>query len=324
MTDRFSRAAAGRGLPAIAAAAILVTLAAGSRARADQAKVPAAKPAAASPPAPPAVAREEAVKAASANYAARFNDRDIDGIAGHWTAGAELVEGEGRLVGRDAIVRSIKAWLERHPKAELEIDVARIQFPADSLARVSGRMTFTARPGAKPVVSRFVSLRVLEDGQWRIAESAVVPSQAAVLDELGWLVGTWKCDATRGGDEVEATFSRSLGDASIVGHTTIKPAQGKAREILQVIHADRASGLVKTWIFDSSGARAEGVVEADGVSYHQTLVGIPAETAGGREARWVQVISPTGEGRFTLHAIERSLDGMPLPDGRPMDFRKVR
>lgn len=321
MNERVSRAAAGgRGRPVIAAAAVAVMLVAGVHARADQAKAPAAKPAAESPSA----ARAAAVAKAASDYSARFNDRDIDGIAGHWTANAELVEGEGRLVGRDAIVRSIKAWLDRHPQSKLEIEVARIQFPADTLARVTGLMTFTSRPGAKPVVSRFVSLRVLEDGQWRIAESAVVPSQAAVLDELEWLIGTWKCDGAKGGDEVEATFSRSLGDASIVGHTTIKPATGKSREILQVIHADRASGLVKTWIFDSSGARAEGVVEADGPSYHQTLVGVPAETAGGREARWVQVIAPTGEGRFTSHAIERSLDGMPLPDGRPMEFRKVR
>ncbi|MFM7107515.1 MAG: YybH family protein [Planctomycetaceae bacterium] len=318
----------GLGLPAIAMAALLAALAAGAHARADQAKAPAAKPAAGAVAAPaaesPSAARAAAVTKAAADYAARFNERDVDGIARHWTAGAELVEGEGRLVGRDAIVRSIRAWLERHPKARLEIEVARVQFPADSLARVSGIMTFTSRDGAKPVLSRFVSLRVLEDGEWRIAESAVVPSQAAVLDELEWLVGTWKCEAARGGDEVEATFSRSLGDASIVGRTTIKPAEGKSREVLQVIHADRASGRVKTWIFDSSGARAEGVVDADGASYHQTLVGVPAETAGGGEARWTQVIAPTGEGRFTLHAIERSIDGVPLPDGRQMDFRKVR
>ena len=58
-----------------------------------------------------------------------------------------------------------------------------VEFPAATLARVGGRMTFTGKPGAKPVVSRFVSLRVLEDGAWRIAESVVRPTQAAVLEE---------------------------------------------------------------------------------------------------------------------------------------------
>ena len=144
-------------------------------------------------------------------------------------------------------------------------------------------------------------LRVLEDGAWRIAESVVRPTQGAVLGELDWLVGEWKTEASAG-DEATASFSRPVGDATIVGRTTIRRKAGGTREVLQVIHADRASGQVRTWVFDSTGARAEGVVESDGPSYHQTMVGVPAETAAGTESRWVQVISPSGDGRFTLHA----------------------
>lgn len=303
-------------LTAHAFLALALAVGAGTAAAPARADAPAAPAAAADP-------RSAAVRQAGADYAAAFNERDFTKLAAHWTENAELVEGAGRLAGRANIVRSIKAWLERHPQAKLEIAVDDVDLPAATLARVAGRMTFTSKPGAKPIVSRFASLRVFEDGAWRLAESVVEPSQAAVLDDLEWLVGTWKTDAARGAD-VEATFSRSLGDACIVGRTTIRPKSGPSREVLQVIHADRATGLVRTWIFDSSGARAEGVVEADGASYHQSLVGTPAETALGSVARWVQVIAPAGEGRFTLHAIERSVDGVPLPDGQPMDFRKVR
>ncbi len=268
--------------------------------------------------------RAAAVRAAAADYVTVFNARDFEKLAAHWTEHAELVEGDGRFEGRSAIVRSIKAWLDRHPQATLAIEVGRVEFPGETLARVSGRMTFTSKAGAKPIVSRFVTLRVLEGSTWRIAESVVTPSQAAALDELDWLLGTWQNDPGTGGLAAEATFSKPLGDACIVGRTTVTPAQGKAREIMQIIHPDRASGRVRTWIFDSTGARAEGVVEADGASYHQSLVGTPAESARGGVSRWVQVIAPTGEGRFTMHAIERSIDGVPLPDGQPMHFRKVR
>jgi hypothetical protein len=41
-------------------------------------------------------------------------------------------------------------------------------------------------------------------------------------------------------------------------------------------------------------------------------------------ASWVQVISPTGEGRCTTHMIERSIDGVNLPDAMPLNFKKVR
>jgi len=301
-------------------AIVRLTLAAGLLAVAASARSEQPAPAAM---APVTDARVAAVRQAATDYAARFNDRDFAGLAAQWTGSAELVEGASRLVGRDAIVGSIKAWLERHPQARLEIDVEGVDFPAATLARVGGRMRFTGKPGATPVVSRFASLRVLEDGAWRIAESVVRPTQGAVLEDLDWLVGTWKTETGRG-DEIEASFSRPLGDSCIVGRTTIRPRTGGGREVLQVIHADRASGQVRTWVFDSTGARAEGVVEPDGASFHQTFVGIPAETAAGSLSRWVQVISPSGDGRFTMHAIERSVDGVPLPDGQPIHFRKVR
>jgi hypothetical protein len=95
-------------------------------------------------------------------------------------------------------------------------------------------------------------------------------------------------------------------------------------EALEVIHADRDSGVIRSYTFDSTGAQAEGILAGDGTTLEQLLVGTPADTVDGREARWVRVIAPTGDGRFTLHAIERSIDGVPLPDGPPLHFRKIR
>lgn len=262
-----------------------------------------------------------AVKQASAAYADAYNARDYAALAAQWTEKAELIEGGSRLEGRDAIVGSIKAWLGRHPQAKLAIEVADVEPLATSLARVSGVLRFTRAPGEKPVATRFESLRVLDDGGWRLAESLVVPSHAAALDELDWLVGSWQATDHDGGS-VRIEFSKGLDGHALVGRGTRQPKGGAAVESLQLIHADRATGVVRSWVFDSTGARAEGVLESDGTSFHQTLVGTPAEGAVGRVARWVQVISPAGSDRFTLHAIDRSLDGVSVPDERPLHFKR--
>ena len=265
----------------------------------------------------------EQLRKASAAYADAYNKKDFKALADQWSAKAELLEGRSRLEGREAIVASIRAWRERHPEAALQVVVGDVDVLAEPLARVTGVMRFTRRPGEKPIESRFSSLRVLEGDTWRLAESLVAPAHAAALDDLDWVLGTWRSEGTAS-PAVEVVYEKTVGGYCILGRTKIKPKTGKERDILQVIHADRATGLVKTWIFDSSGARAEGVVKADGASYHQSLVGTPAEGAGGTVARWVQVIAPAGDGKFSLHAIERTLDGKPLPDGQPLDFRKVR
>ena len=266
----------------------------------------------------------EAIKAASAAYATAFNGRDFKALADQWTEKAELLEGGSRVEGREPIVRSIRGWLERHPQAGLEIEVTEVELLAAPLARVTGVMRFTRRPGDRKAESRFTSLRVLEDGTWRLAESLVAPSHAAALDDLDWLLGHWHADDAKTGLAVETTYEKTAGGYCIVGRTKHKPKTGAAVESLEVIHADRDSGAIRSWTFDSTGARAEGVIVGEGTGFEQLLVGTPADSVPGGEARWVRVVAPTGDGRFTLHAIERSIDGVPMPDAVPLHFRKIR
>jgi uncharacterized protein (TIGR02246 family) len=277
-----------------------------------------------------AIAAEPAaeLRAAAAAYATAFNKADYAALADQWTERATLVEGSLALAGRDEIVKSLRAWRERHPQATMEIAVNEVDLLAEPLARVAGTLTFTAKPGGKPVTSRFTSLRVREEQSWRLAESIVVPEHAAALDDLDWLVGTWTSQAGAGEgagtSSVETVYEKQLGGYCLVGRSRIKPAEGPVIEATEIMHADRASGAIRSWVFDSTGARGEGVVVFDGTSLEKLMVGTPSDQVPGRVARWTQVIAPTGEGRCTMHAIERSVDGVPLPDGEPKHFRKVR
>lgn len=264
----------------------------------------------------------EQVRRASTAYADAYNRKDFEALADQWTVNAELLEGGSRLDGREAIVASIRAWRERHPEAALQIVVGDVEMLAAPLARVSGVMRFTRRPGEKPIESRFSSLRVLEGDTWRLAESLVAPAHAAALDDLDWILGTWRSEGTAG-PAVEAVYEKTVGGYCIVGRTKIKPKTGAAIEAVEVIHAERDGGPVRCWVFDSTGARAEGVFEADGATINRSMVGTPADTVGGRVSRWVQVISPGGDDRCTMHSIERSIDGVPLPDGEPVQMRKI-
>jgi uncharacterized protein (TIGR02246 family) len=267
----------------------------------------------------PQAAVAEAVRSASAAYVDAYNKRDYQTLAAQWTERAQLVEGGSGVEGREAIVASIRGWLERHPQARLAIEITAVDVLAEPLARVRGTMRFTEREGAEPVVTRFESLRVLEGGAWRLTESVVTPSHATALGDLAWLLGSWRADANAAG-QAEMTFEKVLEGYAIVGRGTLRQKGGPAVETLMLIHADRAAGLVRSWVFDSSGARGEGVVQSDGATLHVTYVGTPAEGAAGRTTAWVQVIAPAGDRGFTLHAIERSVDGVPVADGAPLHY----
>jgi len=263
---------------------------------------------------------ERDLRTATAAYADAYNKRDYQALAAQWTDRAELVEGGARVAGRDAIVASIRGWLERHPQAKLAVTVNAVDHIAGPLARVRGTLAFTKKPGEKPMETQFESLRVLEDGSWRIAESLVAPSPAAALDDLAWLVGSWQATDAKEGTTVTLTYEKAVGGHALVGRTKIVPKQGETIEAIDLIHADRATGLVRSWLFDSTGARGEGVFASDGTAFNRTFAGTPADGSG--RTAWTQVIVPGGEGRFTLQSIDRSLDGQPLPDNPPLHFRK--
>jgi len=267
------------------------------------------------------------LRQAAAGYVEAFRKADAVALADQWTERATLEEGDDLIEGRDAIVAALVARRNQHPEGTLEVEVADIDLLAEPLARVSGVIRFTPRPGEKPFRSRFTSLRVREGTTWRIAESTLEPEQEAVLDELDWIMGTWKAAGAARPDgtktEFEITYDKPLGDAVIVGRARYQRAGGPEVTALEVIHADRDGGLVRSWVFDSTGAVAEGVIESDGTTFHKSMVGTPAEGVDGNVARWVQVMAPTGDGRCTVHAIERSIDDVAMPDGEPFHLRKV-
>jgi hypothetical protein len=265
-----------------------------------------------------------AVRQAAEAYATAFNAGDDKAIGDQWTLGAELEEGGTLFKGREAIVASLKQWRAIHPQSALKIEVTDMQPLGESVARVQGTLTFMKQAGAEPVVSRFDTLRVLENGTWRIAESTVVPTPRAALAELAWMIGTWQSTDAKTGSTIDATYEKSLNGHALVGRIKVKQKDGSTIDSLDVIHGDRLTGRVRSWNFDSTGTRAEGVFSSDGVSFERKLVATPGDPARGSRAEWVQVLTPLGRDMLLWHSIERTIDGRSEPDTEPVHLRRIR
>lgn len=303
---------------ALAAAA---TLAAVPSRGQPPAPAPAVNPAASTAAAAAVI---EGVKQAAAAYVASFNAGDEKALAAHWTAGAELEEGTGLLKGRDTIVASLVQWRKAHPQGSLAIEVTDVLPLGAGVARVQGTIAFTGQPGQEPLASRFDSLRVLEDGAWKIAESRVVPSPRTAIGALSWLVGTWQSTDPKTGTTIDATYERAVGGNALIGRIKTTRKNGVTVEAIDLIHADRLSGVVRSTVVDSTGAQAEGVLSSDGTSFNRSYSGTPGDPAIGDHAEWVQVLAPLGPDKILWHTIERTVDGRGMPDTAPAHFRRIR
>ncbi len=264
----------------------------------------------------------QAIEQASAAYADAYNARNYKSLADQWVEHAELIEGGARVTGRDEIVKSIRGWLDKHAEATIRIDIEQVAVVAQTLARVDGVILFSPSAHDKPIASRFSCLRVLEDGVWRLVESMVEPSHAAALHDLSWLIGSWQATDDKTGTTVDLVFEEAASGFALVARKTMRSSSGATRESIEVIHADRDDGLIRTSIIDSLGAHAEGVIESDGMTVNRVLTGVPGDAVAGSRVQYVETVVPGGEGQFTLHSIERSIDGRPVPDGTPLHFTK--
>ncbi len=260
-------------------------------------------------------------------YAEAFNQQDFKSLGDQWTSRAELNEAGRTIIGREAIVQFVRATFVRAPKALMEAQVDEIRVLGAGTVRVNGSIRVRENPEARWITSRFESLRVKEDGVWRIASSTVVGVPDASLEDLGWLVGKWKAEGTEGEDKglvVEGGIQKMLDGKLLAVHLRRQPKEGPAVESIQILHADRRAGQIRTWIFESTGGRAEGLIESDGHTLNSVLVGRPADPVVGNQTASVQVLTPVSQDEFIWQPIERELDGVRLPDQKPLRFRRQK
>jgi uncharacterized protein (TIGR02246 family) len=256
---------------------------------------------------------EAAVRAAAVAYAEAFNAGDMDAVAAQWAERAELVEADTQLVGRERIVAAIKAGRAKSPNVRMVIEVDDVKFITSGLARVTGRLAVRYRESGPMVTSEFSSLRVLEQGRWVLAESLVLSAPQASLGDVGWMTGTWK-GTTVSGEPLTIRIAQELDGMGVISRLTVGPADSPLLTAIDVIQADAVTGRLRSWTFDSTGSRAEGVLMSDGSSFNRVVEGIPAAGSGAGESRWVQVITPLDANRIAMQSIERSIDGQPIPD----------
>lgn len=256
---------------------------------------------------------EAAIRAAAKAYADAFNRGDMDTLAGQWAEQAALVEDEIELIGREEIMAAIRESRARFPKMQMAIDVDDVRFITSNLVSMTGTLRVSAVEGGPELRSDFTSLRVQENGQWMLAESVVMTAPQASLSNVDWMEGTWE-GVTPEGEPIRIEVASDLDEKAVVSRITIGPAEKPLVTALDVIHADALSGRLRSWTFDSTGARAEGLLMSDGTSFNRVVEGIPAPESGASDSRWVQVITPLDNDRIAIQSIERSLDGDALPD----------
>jgi uncharacterized protein (TIGR02246 family) len=259
---------------------------------------------------------EAAIRKALEAYSTAYSKSDVAGVLAMWTADAEFTDDDGKVYrGRDAIAPLFRKSLPSFKGYKITSKLNSVSFIKPDVALVEGEQTFTPPQGDSDV-SRFTSVWVKTDGQWRIRSARDLTAEPAGetvpgrrLRELDWMVGEW---VNKGEDStVDLKVSWGLNKAFLIWEYEVKHKQGPSSKVAQWVGWDPMTDQFRSWVFDDQGGYSHAFWTRNGNTWTSDATGVLPDGTTGSAINVLKYIDDT---TFIWQSIRREADGQPLPD----------
>jgi uncharacterized protein (TIGR02246 family) len=265
------------------------------------------------PPAPPELV--EAVKKAELATIEAFNKGDAEALAALFAEKGELVDENGNVyAGREQISGLFKAFFERFPKAELQMEVTGVRTVGDSLAIEEGVRLITVPESDVAAQVRYAAVRDKVGDSWPIASYSEFaddppPTPAEMLSAVSFLVGDWIDESPDG----KTTISYRWEDDGnfLLGDYTLAVAGMPESRSHQRIGWDPLEGVIRSWTFDSDGGYSTGEWVATEAGW---VIKSEATMPDGTTGSATVTVTPTDADHFIVRSSDRIIGGVDEPE----------
>jgi uncharacterized protein (TIGR02246 family) len=280
-------------------------------------------------PQPAAVAADTpdaaALRKAGAAYATAFNSGDATAVAAFWTEDAEYFADDGTaLKGRAAVAERFKALFAEKKGLTLTVTATTVKLLGPSAALVDGTATLTEPKGgssSSPFESAWVKAA---DGRWllsRVRDLSDADEKETNFDhlkQLEWLVGEWSSESAAVAVTLTCRWDKNRN--FLVHDQTVKVGGKEAVTVTKYIGWDPAEGRMRSWVFDSEGGFGSGVWSRAGNEWTEEM---EFRNRGGSDGSARNVWRFADDTHFEWKAVDREVDGQPVPDAAVKFIRKA-
>jgi uncharacterized protein (TIGR02246 family) len=259
---------------------------------------------------------QKEIEKANAAYAASFDQGDSQALAAFYADDADQTDGDGVVVlsGRAAIEKRLQDYFAQNKGARLELKIQSVRSLAPGVLLERGEAV-TTKPGGNPSRTSYLAIHARRDDRWLIAhitETASASPPASPynhLQELEWLVGTWRDDTSEA--EVRTTCQWATNKTFLTrSFSAISKDRGQL-EGTEVMGWDPVKGNIHAWIFDSAGGFGEATWIRDG---NRWLIQSVTTLPDGRKASARSTITRVSDDKYTWESTNRVLDGEARPN----------
>jgi uncharacterized protein (TIGR02246 family) len=275
---------------------------------------------------PKAPSKDEAALIKNAEtFVEAFHKGDAKALAAMWSADGDYVSDSGvSLKGREGIEKAFKDLFAEHKGLKVRIESQSLRFVTPDVAIEDGLTSVMHPNGGPPSQARYTIVHVKKDGQWLISSVReapfAAPSNHENLHGLEWLIGDWATDPEKGETArvsfewassenfVVSTFTTTFKDIAIGGGT-------------QWIGWDPTAKQVRSWTFENNGGFGEGSWSHDGDKWIAKATGVLQD---GKKLTATHILTKVDDDSFTFQSKDRTEDGKPLPEIKPIKFKRAK
>jgi uncharacterized protein (TIGR02246 family) len=256
-----------------------------------------------------------AIRTVANSFLDAYRTKDAAAIGALFTENAEIVDDEGEVTqGRPAIVERFAGLFAANEAGKLEVDVESTHLLSPDLAIEEGTATVSGDAGEKPDTSHYSVIYVKQDGHWlhaRIQDQTPLEASAHDrLKDLEWMVGEWLNESD---DElVSTTCSWSDNGSFLIRQFDVKIEGKVALSGTQRIGWDPLNKQFRTWVFDSEGGFAEGLVSHD-EDDDRWVIKSTGVRSDGQPITATAAFTPLEPDRIAWRTVERTIGGVALP-----------
>ena len=252
---------------------------------------------------------EKAAQASTAAYIAAFNKGDVKALGTLYAEDAQFTDDDGTtVIGRAAVVEGLTKFFAKNKGATLEVQMESARFLTPDVLIEKGLSTVGDE------TTRYVCNYVKKDGAWLISElneTTLPPVDAAAvaLDELEWMVGSWKDNSP--GVTVTTSVDWTKNRHFLRRSLSVARDGEDPVDATEVIGYDPVAGGLRSWVFDSEGGFGEGTWKKEA---NKWLVSFTATAPDGSTSTAQHIITYLDDNKYTWESVNRQSEGEVLPN----------
>lgn len=270
------------------------------------------------PPTIGSAADEKAIRATADEFVKAFGAGDAKAVGALWATDAEYTDESGQSYhGRAAIEKEYADLFKEHRGATMTVTIESIRFLGPDIAVEKGVAMVKLPSQNADMGSRYTVVHARRDGQWIMVQGRDAPytpgSNGDYLKDLQWLIGDWTVAAK---DRPLVIRFEWMAQRNFIKNTYITTKDGKSTLTGgQIIGWDPKLGRIVSWHFAAEGGFGHDVWTKDGSKWVIEATGVFRD---GSESSAVNVVTPIDANSFTWQSLQRTLDGVRLPDIAPV------